>query len=230
MNKSEIKDINDEHKIGIEKIENFMIKEHYMIKHFINALNHLILVEMDIKEWVNKKEKQAKIIPYYKSNDHIVLKFGADDFLYNKPFPMIECIDAYGSAIYNMNGIEISLFNTYGEKDYIEKRYENTNYVPLLPICFIYDDFIEVADIVLSKKIMPRKKFFIFNHMIGKIPKELKNIKIGGYNAFRFYPTERLLSLKLLDKNIDIPQIYRHLDSEDWESSPQIKIHLELLI
>jgi hypothetical protein len=230
MNKIDVKNTNNDYKVGIEKIEKFITKEHYIIKHFINALNHLILVEMDIKEWINKKEKQAKIIPYYKSNDNIILKFGADDFLYNKPFPMKQCIDAYGSAIYDINGIEVSLFNTYGEKDYINKRYENTNYISLLPVCFIYDDFIEVADIVLLKKIMPRKKFFIFNHMISKIPKELKNIKIGGYNAFRFYPSERLLSLRLLNKNVDIPQVYKCLDSEDWESLPQVKIHLEPLI
>jgi hypothetical protein len=226
---AEIKVVKNECKNGIEKIESFLFKDYYIMKHFINALNSLILVEMDIKEWVNKKERQNKIIPYYKKNDNVLLKFGAEDFLYNKSFPLVKCIDAYGSAIYNVNGNNISLLNTYGDKYFIDKRYDNTNFVPLISICFIYEDNIEVADIVLSKKIMPRKKFFIYNHMIGKIPKELKNLELGGYKAFRFYPNERLVSLKLLNKNFKVPQIYKHLDSEDWESDPYVKIHLEII-
>lgn len=226
---SEIKVIKNEHKNSIEKIESFLFKDYYIIKHFINALNGLVLVEMDIKEWVNKKERQNKIIPYYKKNDNIILKFGAEDFLYNKSFPLIKGIDAYGSAVYNINGNNVFLLNTYGEKYFLEKRYNNTNFAPLISVCFMYEDNIEVADIVLSKKIMPRKKFFVYNHMTGKIPKELIGIELGGYKAFHFYPTERIVSLKLLNKNFKIPQIHKHLDSEDWESEPYIKIHLEIV-
>lgn len=226
---TEIKVLKNENKNGVEKIESFLFKDFYMIKHFINALNSLVLVEMDIKEWANKKERQKKIIPYYKKNGNIILNFGAEDFLYNKSFPLINCIDAYGSVTYDINGNNVSLLNTYGEKHFIEKRYDNTNFIPLISTCFIYEDNIEVADIVLYKKIMPRKKFFVYNHMIGKIPKELKGIEFGGYKAFRFYPTERLVSLKLLNKSFKVPQVYKHLDSEDWESDPYVKIHLEIV-
>jgi hypothetical protein len=231
MNNIEIKSSKEDIKGAVKKIESYMIKEHYMIKHFINALNSLIFVEMDIKEWINKKEKQTKIIPYYKKGDNVILKFDANDFLINKPFPLIKYIDAYGSALYDLNGIKTILLNTYGEIKEMEKRYDNTNYVPLMPICFIYDEYVEVADIVISKKIMPRKKFFIYNHMIGIIPPKLRDIEVGGNNAFHFYPQDRIVSIKIKPNMCDkIPQIYKHLDSEDWESLPYIKMNLELLI
>jgi len=231
MNNVDIKKSKEDKKNAITKIENYMISEHYMIKHFVLALNSLIFMEMDIKEWNNKKEKQIKVIPYYKKNDNIFLKFDANDFLINKPFPLIEYIDAYGSALYDLNGVKTILLNTNGEAKRIEKRYKNTDYIPLMPICFIHGEYIEVADIVISKKIIPRKKFFIYNHMIGIIPKELSEIKVGGNNAFRFYPQDRIVSVRVQpDMCNKIPQIYKHLDSEDWQSLPYMKINLQLLI
>jgi hypothetical protein len=212
---------------NILKIENNIINNN-MIKHFINALNHLILVEMDIKEWNNKK-RQPKIIAYYRENEKITVSFDLNDFMLNKPFALIECIDAYGSAKYDVNGIPTIVLNTCGENENVIKRYpENSLFTSILTFCILYGNNIEVADMVISKKILPRKKFFIKNHMIGIIPKELKNIKLGGKNAFYFYPEERLISLRV-DSKDKIPIIYRHKDSEDWISKPYIKINLENL-
>lgn len=221
---------NEEQKNGIEKVENFSDGKQYMIKHFVNALNHLVLIEMDGKEWANKKDRQPKIIPYYKDiNGEVIINFDTSDFLINKPFPLIKGVDAYGSAIYNVNGIYVTLLNTYGEDDDIAERYPaNSKYVPILPICYIYDKYVEVADIVILKSIMPRKRFSIQNHMIGIIPEELRELEFGGKRAFYFYPNERFVSLRVKSKDYkSISQVYRHKDSEDWISTPRIKVHLQ---
>jgi hypothetical protein len=216
----------------INEIENFVSVN--IIKHFVNALNSLILVEMDGKEWGNKKERQSKIVPYFKDkNNEIIISFNTNDFLINKLFPLIKSLDAYGTAIYDVNGINVTLLNTYNnnDKNELNERYSlEKKYTPIITFCYIYNKYIEVADIVLLNKMLPRKRLSIHNHMIGIIPKELRNLEFSGKEVFCYYPSERFISLRVKTKDYkSISQIYKHKDSEDWMSSSRVKIHLELV-
>jgi hypothetical protein len=202
-----------------------------MIEKIFHAMNELIFYELDERECNKKMRRKERMLPFYREKvhgkSHIAFDFNAEDFLANKFFKANTILDAYGTVEYDIDGISTILLNTYGEEDIAKiKRFSRRSpYVSIFTICIIYNNKIEVADVVTSRSVLPRKKMKILNHMIGDIPKELQGISFQGKRAFYFNDKGGAVSLRLKDEDYaDVPDKYKHIEAKGWVSGPRVKV------
>lgn len=193
---------------------------------------HLLLYEMDEKELSNKR-RRSKLLPFYRwETKHGIearFYFDSEDFLKNRPYPIVEVLDAYGTVTYDIDGTNVTLFDMYGEEDEnvgrwpIEKKFS-----VVCTVCIMYDNKIEVADIIVNKNLLPRKNMKLAFHMKGIIPSSLQGFRFFGKRSFYFYPQERFVSMRLSREDYaNVPEELKHKKSEGWASSPRVKIQLE---
>lgn len=202
-----------------------------LIRHFYNELRQMIIYEIDINE-VENIQPRAKIIPFYRyasDNKQIVIfYFDAEYFLLNKTFKVLKRLDAYGSTMYEVDNKSVILLNTYGEEDNALEYFLDSKVVSVFTICIIYDNIVEVADVVNSKSILPRKKLELRNYMYAELPKELQGADFSGKRAFYFYRKDSLLSLRIKqDIYTKLPESLKHIEAENWVSGPRTLIKLK---